>query len=88
MKKLFILILILLFFPILFLRFQTDADVYAYMGRLLVNGYIPYIDGWDHKGISLYFINAIGYLLGFKSIIGIKISEVFLISYSFLTFYN
>tara|TARA_R110001632_G_scaffold97231_1_gene203713 strand:+ start:2146 stop:3612 length:1467 start_codon:yes stop_codon:yes gene_type:complete len=88
MKKLFILILILLFFPILFIRFQTDADVYAYMGRLLVNGSIPYVDGWDHKGISLYFINAIGYLLGFKSIIGIKILELVLIGYSFLTFYK
>tara|TARA_R110000787_G_scaffold184181_5_gene296064 strand:+ start:10172 stop:11638 length:1467 start_codon:yes stop_codon:yes gene_type:complete len=88
MKNFFIFILILLLFPVLFIRFQTDADVYAYMGRLLVNGYIPYIDGWDHKGISLYFINAIGYLIGFKSITGIKILEVLLIGYSFLTFYK
>ena len=88
MKKLFILLLILLFFPILFIGFQTDADVYAYMGRLLVNGFIPYVDGWDHKGISLYFINALGYLIGLKSITGIRILELILISYSFLNFYK
>ncbi len=88
MKKLLFLLIIVLFTPILFLGFSTDANVYAYMGRLLVNGYVPYVDGWDHKGISLYFINAIGYLIGFKSHIGIRILELFLISYSFTKIFN
>jgi hypothetical protein len=83
MKKLFIILVFIAFAPILFLPFGGDADVYTYMGRLLVNGYIPYVDGWDHKGISLYFINAFGYLIGFKSIVGIRILEFVLILIAF-----
>lgn len=83
MKKLLIILVLVVFAPILFLKFGADADVYSYMGRLIVDGYIPYVDGWDHKGISLYFINAIGYLIGFKSILGIRILELILILYAF-----
>lgn len=84
MKKLIVLLILVLFIPILFIPFSTDANVFAYMGRLLVNGYVPYVDGWDHKGISVYLINAIGYGIGFKSMIGIKILELILILYAFL----
>lgn len=88
MKRVFILLILVLFVPILFFSFYTDAHVYAYMGRLLANGYIPYVDGWDHKGIFMYFINAAGYLLGFKSIVGIRILELILIFYSFSKIYH
>ncbi|MBL4604343.1 MAG: hypothetical protein JKY02_01355 [Flavobacteriaceae bacterium] len=88
MKKLLILLGLVLFIPILFFSFNTDAHVYAYMGRLLVNGDVPYVDGWDHKGISMYFINAFGYLIGFKSIVGIRILELLLLFYSFSKIYT
>ena len=88
MKKLLLLLIILIFIPIFFIDFGRDASVFGYMGRLIVNGYIPYIDGWDHKGISLYFINALGYLIGFKSLIGIRILELILILYSFSKIYS
>jgi hypothetical protein len=83
MKKLLTILVLIAFAPILFLPFGSDAAVYTYMGRLLLDGYIPYVDGWDHKGISLYFINAFGYLIGFKSIIGIRILELVLILIAF-----
>ena len=89
MKKLFLLLILVLFVPILFLDFKTDANVYAYIGRVIFNGGIPYIDAWDHKGISLYLINAIGYgIFGFKSFIGIKILELILIIYAFSRFFT
>ncbi|MEQ6123914.1 hypothetical protein AAON49_06930 [Pseudotenacibaculum sp. MALMAid0570] len=88
MKKLFVLLILVLFVPILFIPFYTDANVFAYMGRLLVNGYVPYVDGWDHKGVSLYLINAFGYAIGFKSMIGIKIVELLLILYTFIRIFD
>lgn len=88
MKKLFVLLALVLFVPIFFMPFYTDANVFVYMGRLLVNGYVPYVDGWDHKGVSLYLINAIGYGIGLKSIIGIKIIEMLLILYTFMRVFN
>lgn len=88
MKKVLILILVL-FVPIFFLDFYTDAQVYSYIGRLIVEGGVPYVDAWDHKGISLYFINALGYgLLGFKSFVGIRILELLLIILSFTRFFK
>ena len=88
MKKYILLLIIVLFFPILFHVFSRDASAYAYMGTLLFENKIPYIDGWDHKGISLYLINALGYLIGFKNYIGIRFLELILIALSFLNIYK
>lgn len=89
MKKLYIAIILVLFVPIFFIGFQVDAHAYAYIGRSITNGGVAYVDAWDHKGISLYLINAIGYgVFGFKSLIGIKILEFILILYAFLRFFN
>jgi hypothetical protein len=54
------------------------------MGSLFFEGKIPYIHGWDHKGISMYLINAFGYLIGFKNFIGIRILEILLILFTAL----
>lgn len=89
MKRLFSLLILVLFVPILFLDFSTDANVYAYIGRVIFNGGVPYVDAWDHKGISLYLINALGYgVFGFKSFIGIRILELILIFYAFSRFFT
>jgi len=89
MKKLFILLILVLFAPILFLKFQTDANVFAYIGRVLVDEGVPYIDAWDHKGIFIYLINALGYLVfGLKSMTGIRILELILILMAFLRFFT
>jgi hypothetical protein len=89
MKKLFLVAILIPFLPSLFIGFQTDGNVYAYMGKLIADGGIPYVDGWDHKGISLYLINALGYgVFGFKSFLGIRILELLLITIAFLQFFN
>ena len=37
-----------------------DSAVFKMMGHVLLNGGIPYVDYFDHKGPYLYLINAIG----------------------------
>ena len=52
----------------------TDSFVFWFVGKALNNGMVPYRDVFDHKGPLLYFINALGDLVGgFR---GIGILEV------------
>lgn len=37
-----------------------DSSVFKMMGHVLLNGGVPYVDYFDHKGPYLYLINAIG----------------------------
>lgn len=85
MKKYIYILVLLLFTPFLIsLPIYNDGGAYAYMGTLFFYGKLPYIDGWDHKGISLYLINAFGYLIGFKNLMGIRILELVLLLFGFL----
>lgn len=43
---------------------NLDPNFYHYEGYLYVQGYKPYIDFYDHKGIYHVLISALGYLLG------------------------
>lgn len=88
MKISILLFIVFLFFPMFFYSFGTDASVFAYIGSLFFEGKIPYVDAIDHKGITLYFINGLGYLLGFKNYIGIKVLELFMIIATFLVVYK
>jgi len=61
------LIFIILLVSKVFVRFEPldyfpndDSAVFLYVGRGILNGRIPYLDVWDHKGPFLYFINAFG----------------------------
>lgn len=38
----------------------NDSPIYKYIGAALLQGKIPYIDIFDHKGIYFYFICAVG----------------------------
>ena len=37
-----------------------DSEIFQYMGYIILQGKIPYTDFFDHKGLFLYFLNAIG----------------------------
>lgn len=43
-----------------------DQAIYQYIGHLIVEGKMPYVDAFDHKGPLLYIIYALGYLLNEK----------------------
>ena len=53
----------------------TDNGVFLYGGQQLLAGKTPYLDFWDHKGPLIYFINALGLLLGKGSRWGVWITE-------------
>src|SRR6187200_783214 len=38
-----------------------DATLFAYGGRLVLNGAIPYRDFWDNKPPLIFYIEALGY---------------------------
>ena len=44
----------------------TDSSVFRYIGWMMTEGYVPYRDFFDHKGILLYVINYIGMLISFE----------------------
>lgn len=64
----FILLLLTFVFTFLFsfsaspiyLHWGDDCTAYEQMGRLVLHGGTPYIDIFDHKGLLLYLINALG----------------------------
>ena len=42
---------------------STDSSVFLYIGREMLQGKVPYVDLFDHKGIIIYFIQCMGLLL-------------------------
>lgn len=49
----------------------TDSSVFIYIGKQMHNGFIPYKDLFDHKGIVLYFIEYLGTFIPYRYGIGI-----------------
>lgn len=54
-----------------------DSGVFLYIGEQILDGKIPYRDMWDHKGPLLYYINALGLLIGQGQVWGLWILEYF-----------
>ena len=55
-----------LFFPLSNRIDFNDSAIYQYIGHLICEGGVPYVDAFDHKGIYFYFINSLGYLISPK----------------------
>lgn len=41
----------------------ADSAIFYIIGKYWSQGYLPYVDLWDHKGPIIFFINCIGHLL-------------------------
>jgi len=62
-----------------------DNGFFLYGGRQILNGKLPYVDFWDHKGPLIYYLNALGLWLGRETRWGVWFLEVvFMISAAFL----
>ena len=59
---------------------QRDSGVFLYIGERILNGDLPYLSVWDHKGPLLYYINAFGLFLSSNSWWGVWIFEFFLVT--------
>lgn len=64
-----------------------DSCVFMTMGLALLEGKIPYVDLFDHKGPVLYFINAFGLWLG-QGKIGIFLLQIIANTISFAFIYK
>lgn len=64
-----------------------DSAVFRVVGKGLTNGYLPYVNLFDHKGFLLYLINAIGELL-FPGKSGIFVIEILFLSLNLLLVYR
>jgi hypothetical protein len=42
----------------------SDAALFAYGGKLILLGYVPYRDFWDNKPPAIFYTDALGFLLG------------------------
>ncbi|MDX2199534.1 MAG: glycosyltransferase family 39 protein [Phycisphaerae bacterium] len=49
----------------------VDDQMFGYFGWRIAHGARPYLDVWDNKPPGIYWINALGYLIGFDSYLGV-----------------
>ena len=63
----------------------VDANAFFTMGKSMMRGVVPYKELFEQKGIVLYFIYGIGYLLCHKAFYGVFVLEV--ISFSIFLYY-
>jgi len=55
---------------------NRDSGVFLYMGQQILDGSIPYRDIWDHKGPTIYYVNAFGLLIAQGSQWGVFFLEL------------
>ena len=53
-----------------------DSGVFLYAGQRLLQGVPPYESIWDHKPPAIFFIDAVGLLLGQGSLWGVWLLEI------------
>ncbi|MBD3879357.1 MAG: hypothetical protein SR1Q5_06710 [Quinella sp. 1Q5] len=51
-----------------------DSSIFQVIGKYWTQGYLPYVDLFDHKGPLIFFINAIGYIIYPRS--GIMVPQI------------
>ena len=54
----------------------VDANCYFTVGKGMMNGLVPYRDLMEQKGILLYFLHGLAYLVSHSTFIGVYILEV------------
>jgi len=55
---------------------HRDSGVFLYIGKGILQGEVPYLDFWDHKGPVIYYLNALGLSLVDHSYWGVWIIEI------------
>ena len=64
---------------------RRDSSVFIYVAEGILNGQLPYLDRWDHKGPLIYLLNVIG--LTFGGVPGIwLLGAMFLVGASWFAF--
>jgi len=66
----------------LYQMFGGDATFFEIIGLGITQGKVPYVDLFDHKGPLVFFINALGYLMGIGKY-GVFVLQVLFMTLSF-----
>lgn len=64
----------------------VDANAFFTVGKSMMNGVVPYRDLFEQKGLLLYLIYGIGYLLSNNTFYGVFILEI--ISFTIFLYYS
>jgi len=63
----------------------TDSQIFMYVAQGILEGDVPYLDRWDHKGPLIYLINLVGLVI--DDVWGIWLVEgIFLLATAWLAF--
>jgi hypothetical protein len=65
-----------------------DGGFFLYAGQQILNGKIPYQDFWDSKGPGIFYVNALGLLLGGGSRWGVWFVEFVFLFGMFILLYR
>jgi len=72
----------------LFDKPARDGGFFLYAGSQILQGKIPYIDFWDSKGPAIFYINALGLLMGNGSRWGVWFVELIFVFGTLLVLYR
>lgn len=64
-----------------------DPSVFIYIGQRILDGQVPYLDVWDHKGPIIHYLNALGQILHRNSYWGVWLVELVSLSAALLLAY-
>lgn len=60
---LLLIVLVSLQFAPSIIEQRRDSGIFAYTGKIIRDGGLPYVDAWDNKLPGIYFINALAFLI-------------------------
>ncbi|HEX9018629.1 MAG TPA: glycosyltransferase family 39 protein, partial [Anaerolineaceae bacterium] len=58
----------------------NDAGIFLYFGSEILKGKLPFVDLWDHKPPLVFYLNALGFVLGHGSRWGVWVVELAAVS--------
>ncbi|MCL2718702.1 MAG: glycosyltransferase family 39 protein [Lachnospiraceae bacterium] len=74
--------------PLFIFNGWNDVNIYFTIGKGLFNGYIPYVDLIDHKGIYIFLIYGIGWLFNQTGFLGIYLLQSVFLAISIIYVYH
>lgn len=57
-----------------------DSGVFLYAASVILDGGLPYRDVWDHKPPGIYYLNALGLALGWRTLWGVWAIQTLFVS--------
>jgi len=69
-----------------FYIWTLDSQIFQYMGYAMTESKIPYTDLFDHKGLFIYLVNALGYLINHDY--GVHLLQIVNLSLTLMIWYR